>query len=98
MKLLSFITAGSLSTILAAAFLLPGCQSPDAGKSGPTAADSTYTITGKIEGLDSGWVYLRHRQLADEPADSAPVKKGAFVLSGRATAPEFVSIGILKDG
>jgi peroxiredoxin len=98
MKHLSLITAGSWIGILSAVFQLGGCQSPDAGKSGPTAADSTYTITGKMEGLDSGWVYLRHRQLTDEPADSAPVKKGTFVLSGRATVPEFVNIGFLRDG
>jgi peroxiredoxin len=98
MKYLSIITTGSLFTILAGTFLLPGCQSPDAGKSGPTTADSTYTITGKIEGLDSGWVYLRHRQSADELTDSALVKKGQFVLSGRSTVPEFANFGFLRDG
>ena len=98
MRPLSFIAVRSGIILLGAGALLTGCQSPDAGKSGPSAADSTYTITGKIEGLDSGWVYLRHRQLTDEPADSAPVKKGAFVLSGLASSPEFVNIGILQDG
>ncbi len=57
------------------------------------AADSTYTLTGNIEGMDAGWVWLLHSQ-ADGWQDSVRVSKGAFVFSGRVAEPEHCRLGI----
>jgi thiol-disulfide isomerase/thioredoxin len=104
MKYLSFFaarTTGLAQRLAACAIyavsLFSGCQSPDAGKSA-AATDSTYTLTGKIDGIDTGWAYLRHRQSEEKIIDSARIKDGEFVLRGRATAPEFVNIGFLEGG
>jgi peroxiredoxin len=62
------------------------------------AADSTYTLTGNIEGMDAGWVWLLHSQ-ADGRLDSVRVNKGAFVFSGRVSEPEHCRLGIVgKEG
>jgi peroxiredoxin len=82
----------------AALFSTPACQSPNSGKSQVTTTDSTYSITGNIAGLDSGWVFLLHRQANPQVADSALVTKGNFVLTGKATVPEFVLLGISREG
>ena len=83
---------------IAALFSIPACQSPNGGKSQIATTDSTYTITGNIAGLDSGWVFLLHRQADPQAADSARVTKGDFVLTGKATTPEFCLLGIARDG
>ena len=62
------------------------------------AADSTYTLSGNIEGLDAGWVWLLHPQ-ADGRQDSVRVNKGAFVFSGQVAEPEHCRLGIVgKEG
>jgi peroxiredoxin len=38
--------------------------------------DSTYTLRGKITGLDSGWVFLYHPE--DGPTDSTTISQGQF--------------------
>ncbi|HZE85995.1 MAG TPA: TlpA disulfide reductase family protein [Puia sp.] len=78
--------------------MLSGCQSPDTGRGGAAGTDSTYVLTGKIEGIDTGWVYMRHRQSEEKITDSARIKKGEFVLTGRAAEPEFCNIGLLEGG
>ncbi|HMH22675.1 MAG TPA: TlpA disulfide reductase family protein [Puia sp.] len=98
MRHLSFIITNAVLCSICAASILGGCQSPDAGKSSGAAADSTYTLTGKIEGIDTGWAYLRHRQSEEKNIDSARIKDGEFVIRGRSTAPEFVNIGFLEGG
>lgn len=84
--------------VSAAIFSIPACQSPNGGKSQITTTDSTYSITGNIAGLDSGWVFLLHRQADPQTADSARVTKGNFVLTGKATLPEFCLLGVSRDG
>jgi hypothetical protein len=70
--------------------LVSGLHSTFAGIAAPFAAsapDSGYTLTGKIEGLNTGWIYLLHRQSEKSHIDSVPMvpmNKGAFVFSGRA--------------
>jgi thiol-disulfide isomerase/thioredoxin len=93
MKYLSFIIVPGLAII---AF---GCQSHGSGKSGPGASDSAYTLTGKIEGVDSGWIYLLHRQSeGDNNMDSARINAGKFLFTGRAATPEFCNLGLLQEG
>jgi hypothetical protein len=78
--------------------LSTGCQSSHSSKSEASGSDSTYTLTGSIAGLDTGWVYLRHRQRAENNLDSARIKNGQFVFSGRADAPEFCNFGAQREG
>ena len=57
-------------------------------------ADSTYTLSGKIEGMHTGWVFLVHAQ-AHGLTDSVKVdRQGQFVFSGKAGAPEYCALGI----
>jgi thiol-disulfide isomerase/thioredoxin len=55
--------------------------------------DSTYTLTGKVEGLPDGWVWLYHSQ-TEKDVDSARVKDGSFVIKGHCSAPERCLFGI----
>ena len=89
MNYLSFITA-TACIVLA----VSGCQSPATTNAGKTVPDSTYTLIGKIQGLDSGRVYLTHRQGEERRTDSTLLKNGAFVFSGKAPIPEFCNLTI----
>ncbi|HET6254349.1 MAG TPA: TlpA disulfide reductase family protein [Puia sp.] len=65
--------------------------------SGTVSADSTYTLQGKISGLDSGWVYLYHPE--DGPTDSMKMSHGQFRLTGKVIEPEYCHLGFMKpDG
>lgn len=59
--------------------------------------DSSYSLTGSIEGLDKGWVYLSHVG-ATPKMDSAKVLKGKFSFSGTIAAPELCSISLSGSG
>src|ERR1700722_2197470 len=78
-------------------FLIQGCQSPNSQKT-TTTTDSTYTITGKITGLDTGLVYLFNRQTDSEKIDSAILKNGNFTFTGKADSPQFCLLGIPNNG
>jgi peroxiredoxin len=54
--------------------------------------DNSYSLTGTIDGLDKGWVYLSHVG-ATPKTDSAQVLKGKFSISGTIAGPELCSIG-----
>jgi hypothetical protein len=86
-----------ISTGLVLAFW--SCQSPDGAKVKPNASDSTYTLTGKITGIDSGWVYLLHRQSEEmNNTDSSRIDKAQFVFTGHAPAAEFCNLGVSRNG
>jgi len=55
--------------------------------------DSTYTLTGKVEGLPDGWVWLYHSQ-TEKDVDSGRVKNGTFVIKGHSSVPERCLLGI----
>jgi peroxiredoxin len=78
-------------------FLIQGCQSPNSQKA-TASTDSTYTITGKISGLDTGLVYLFNRETGSEKIDSSIVKNGNFIFTGKADSPQFCLLGIPNDG
>jgi len=62
------------------------------------SADSSYTLTGKVEGLPDGWVWLYHSQ-TEKDLDSGRVKNGTFVIKGHSSAPERCLLGIQgKEG
>ena len=80
----------------AAIALISSCQSPNSKKT--TTTDSTYTVVGKIAGLDSGWVYLRHSESIDRNIDSVRIDSGFFTFKGKSTNPEFCLLGIPNNG
>jgi len=85
----------SLCAIL---IFLTSCMQPDAKKVHPHTSDSSYTITGRISGVDSGWVYLINRQIENDSPDSAQIKNGLFGFTGKLTAPSFCLLGIVNRG
>jgi len=82
------------------ALTIIACEGPVSGpgKKGAGIPDSTYILTGKIEGIESGWVYLVHRQSENRTTDSAIISNGKFSLSGKAPVPEFCNIGFQYNG
>ncbi|MBS1935697.1 MAG: AhpC/TSA family protein [Bacteroidetes bacterium] len=90
MKYLPFFSAMILTI-----FLL-SCQSGNQQKI--KSADSTYLITGKIVGIDSGWVYLLHNSLDPSVTDSAKIDSGFFSFKGKTAEPEFCFLGIPNNG
>ena len=80
----------------AAIFLIQSCGSNSSQKTKTIVQDSSYTITGKIAGLDSGWVYLQHNQSESQNADSARVDSGFFTFKGKAANPEYCLLGVMN--
>jgi len=78
-------------------YTLSGCHSSDQS-SAKQSADSTYTLTGKITGADTGWVYLLHRSMDPSITDSVKMDGGRFTFSGKAKGPEFCLLGIPDNG
>lgn len=80
-------------------FLLFGCSR---GHFPQTTAknNGSYTLFGKIDGLDSGTLYLRHKdntgQLFMPSLDSTYLKNGFFIFQGKITNPEPCKI-MVKD-
>jgi Domain of unknown function (DUF4369) len=59
--------------------------------------DSTdYFLKGNIKGIDTGWIYLKHRQTGN--IDSALIENGSFMVTGKTENPEFCNIGIGSSG
>jgi peroxiredoxin len=93
MKYVSFIIVSGLISCLFS------CHSADTANNKSAVSDSTYTLTGKITGIDSGWVYLLHRQSEEmNNTDSSRIDKGQFVFTGRAATPEFCNLGVSRNG
>jgi len=84
MNCLSFIGAAALTLTLTGA---------TAGRNQRPHTDSTYTLTGTIDGLKNGWVYLRHGQT--EKIDSVKASSGKFTFSGTIGDPEFCRLAII---
>jgi thiol-disulfide isomerase/thioredoxin len=59
-----------------------------------SAQDSTYTLHGRIRGLDTGWVFLYHP--GDGPTDSTLVSRGQFHFTGSIKEPELCHLVFKK--
>jgi hypothetical protein len=72
--------------------LLANCQSNKLKNIG----SMDYTLTGNIKGIDTGWIYIKHRQTGQ--IDSAHIDNGSFILKGYTETPEFCNIGTGNNG
>ncbi|MBN9386052.1 MAG: AhpC/TSA family protein [Chitinophagaceae bacterium] len=81
-----------LSILVLLAFL--SCREP-----GKKDIDYThaYTFTGRIAGLDEGLAFLLHRGNGNK-IDTAEIRDGVFVFTGRADTPEYCRLGFLNNG
>jgi peroxiredoxin len=70
------------------------CRGPET----ETDPRTTYTLTGRIGGLDEGQAYIRHRQAQELKIDTAYIHDGIFIFKGRADTPEFCNLGFLING
>ena len=89
------IARKTLSILLCLFIILTvACHGPDASKgNGPS-----YTLSGKIDGLEEGLVFIRHRQMPERGIDTAVIHDGVFEFTGRADTPEFCNLGFLNNG
>lgn len=55
------------------------------------STNNDYTLSGRIIGIDTGWVYVKHRQISK--VDSGRIEGGTFTISGTTETPEFCNIG-----
>jgi hypothetical protein len=55
-----------------------------------------YTLTGKIKGVEDGWVFIKHRQY--QQTDSGRIIKGRFLVTGPIDNPEFCNFGLSING
>jgi len=65
-----------------------------------TGKKNSFTITGKITGIDSGTVYLKKYEASDwVKLDSARLEKGSFTFKGKVVTPEmwFLSLKEKKE-
>ena len=67
-----------------------GCHSGG----GSTASDTTYTVTGTLRGVDSGWAYLFYMKDGKSFKDSAKVQSGRFTFTGATAYPTFASVSL----
>ncbi|MBB6109100.1 DUF4369 domain-containing protein [Mucilaginibacter lappiensis] len=56
----------------------------------------TYSLNGKIKGVDQGWVFVLHRQTG--VTDSGQIVNSTFTIRGKASAPEFCNFGLSANG
>ncbi|MGN6439213.1 MAG: redoxin domain-containing protein [Agriterribacter sp.] len=77
-----------LILVIACIATLCSCGNNDK-TSGKTPGDSTFVLSGTIDGLDSGWIYLFNIQKDQEVPDSAKIEKGKFEFKGAAAEPQF---------
>jgi peroxiredoxin len=63
-----------------------------------SAVDAGYTLTGAIDGLDSGWVYLLNREQTPTAPDSALIINGSFLFQGVLPEPTLYWLGVSNNG
>ncbi len=88
----------TLSLLSALAITAGACNNSrqDAENPKAAAADSSYTLTGKIAGLDSSWVYLQYQETdsMNAPSDSTRMQQGVFTFKGFIPRPQFVMLEV----
>ena len=74
--------------ILASVFAASCSQKHAADNASVNVVDSTFTISGKVAGLDTGNIIFVHRAGDDKVYDTVNIKKGQFELTGKVPANE----------
>ncbi len=79
----------NISLMLILAAFLASCGGP---------AGDGFTLTGSVQGIDTGWVYLQKKE-ADNwvTADSAKLDKGRFSFSGKVAMPEMWHVSLMDN-
>jgi len=80
------------AALLYASIGLMACHSRESANQQSTKSDSSYAIIGKVTGLDSGIIYLVHRQSGK--TDSSALDHGFFVFKGKADTAEYCRINL----
>lgn len=89
MKLTNFVLfAGCVNLLI----LFANCQCHHL----ENGVKADYKLTGEIKGIDTGWIYIKHRQT--RKIDSAVVKNGRFTVIGKTETPEYCNIGSGSSG
>jgi hypothetical protein len=89
MKLIVFIFFTGSFGLLS---LLANCQNSNS----KDVSNANYFLTGSIKGIDTGWLYIKHRQTGK--IDSAIIENGKFMITGKTETPEFCNIGTGSSG
>jgi peroxiredoxin len=85
-----------LAGISFASLFFAACHSSESDKGQHVQKSDSFAIIGKITGLDTGTVYILHRQ-SDE-TDSVRLDHGYFTYKGKADSVEFCNLGLKKAG
>lgn len=75
----------SILLLVGISLLFSSCRHKVGADAGNTSSDSTFVLTGKIQGLDSGTLLFVHRAGDDKVYDTVAITKGAFELKGKIT-------------
>jgi peroxiredoxin len=78
--------------VLVSGFCFCACHSSESNNTAPEKTDSSYAIIGKVTGLDSGMIYILHRQTG--AVDSTALDHGYFKFSGKADTAELCRISL----
>jgi peroxiredoxin len=78
--------------VLTSSIFIAGCQGTDSANTQQEKSDTSYAIIGKVTGLDTGFIYLIHRQTGK--TDSTALDHGFFKFSGKADTAELCRISL----
>jgi peroxiredoxin len=84
----------SISVIITAIGLLflIACHNNEGAGTKTVKPDTSYQIIGKVTGLDTGWIYIVHRQTGQ--IDSTLLDHGFFKFNGKAVTAELCRISL----
>ena len=61
-------------------------------------SDSSFQVSGKISGIDTGWIYLFRVEKNEDKVDSVRASHGEFEIKGKISHPEFCLLGYYENG
>src|SRR5947208_13130148 len=79
-----------ISAVVAGLIFLISCHGSESSNASQEKSDTAFAIIGKVTGLDSGIIYLHHRESGKR--DSFALDHGFFKFNGVANIPELCTI------
>ena len=73
----------SILSLVLVVILLSSCRNTPKADAANSYSDTSFVLTGKLEGIDSGNLIFVHRVGDDKAFDTVPINKGAFELKGK---------------